>query len=115
MEVVIKFIAAQLQSDMFPDGLSPAMENLYSNCCTARGGRQATLDETIDLIETVSVTMSNSYLVLDALDECQDRSRLLQVINTLRKTATNLKFFVTSRREPDIMKALTEDTFQEMI
>jgi hypothetical protein len=36
----------------------------------------------------------------------------MSAMEALRKTAPNIKFFVTSRREPDLVETLTEDWFQ---
>lgn len=46
-------------------------------------------------------------LVIDALDECSDREKLLQLlISVANNTGCNIRVFVTSRREPDIEQIL---------
>jgi hypothetical protein len=44
-------------------------------------------------------------VVIDALDECNDRDRLLQLLASLwGRMGSNVKVFVTSRREIDIQR-----------
>ena len=51
------------------------------------------------------------YMVVDALDECQDRASLLEGVKDMRSwNRGNLHIFVTSRREPEI-----EDTLRSFV
>lgn len=51
----------------------------------------------------------NVMVVIDALDECNDRERLLQLLASLPgRTENNVKVFVTSRRETDIRRCFNE-------
>lgn len=48
-------------------------------------------------------------VVIDALDECNDREGLLQLLASLPERAeSNVKVFVTSRREIDIQRCFNE-------
>ena len=48
-------------------------------------------------------------VVIDALDECNDREGLLQLLASLpERTGSNVKVFVTSRRETDIQRCFNE-------
>lgn len=61
------------------------------------------------LTSLVNHSSRDLYLVFDALDECplQIRSEFLAILGELlRASATRLHILVTSRREPDIRKAL---------
>ena len=47
------------------------------------------------------------YIILDALDECEDRGKLLEDIETITGwELENLHILVTSRREKDIEESL---------
>jgi hypothetical protein len=109
---MIRSAAAQLEAEATSRCLSPMLESLYSKCCGTGKRREPTLDEAVNLLASYSVEGSSTYIVLDALDECTDRVNLMSAMETLRKTAPNIKFFVTSRREPDLVESLTEDWFQ---
>lgn len=47
-------------------------------------------------------------LVVDALDECNGRERLLQMLSSIHETVNNVRVFVTSRREPDIQQIFND-------
>jgi hypothetical protein len=104
-------IAAQIESSLCYDKLSPALKRLYADCQRTGSCRQPTLDEVMNLIAALLTLIPRVYIVLDALDECRDREKLLEAIVGLRKSAVKAKFFVTSRQESDIIEALTEDGF----
>lgn len=62
------------------------------------------LDSTDALESNKSVT-----LVIDALDECNDREELLLLLASLpHGTGSNVKLFVTSRREVEIQRCFNE-------
>ncbi|EXJ54732.1 hypothetical protein A1O7_10073 [Cladophialophora yegresii CBS 114405] len=111
-EAMIRSVAAQLENEASPHCLSPELECLYSKCCGSGKNREPTLDEAVNLLISYSVGESSTYLVLDALDECRDRVNLISVLRKLREIAPNIKLFVTSRRETDLVDGLTEDRFQ---
>lgn len=47
------------------------------------------------------------FIVLDGLDECEDRASLLsEVIALFKESRTRMRLFITSRPEPDLLKAL---------
>ena len=53
-------------------------------------------------------TLKDTYLILDALDECVERSELLINLERIMSWEdANLHILVTSRREQDIEDALT--------
>lgn len=108
---MIRSIAVQLETSSFADRLSPALEHLYSECQRTGSGRQPTLDEVTKLIAKLQEYVPKFYIVLDALDECQDRDKLLEAIATLTESVVKAKLVVTSRREQDIIQNLTEIDF----
>ena len=110
-ESMLQSIAAQIEGAKYATMLSPAMEQLYSTC--QKGSRRrATHDEVMNLISALSSTTSKFYIVLDALDECSDRTKLLQTIIALKKAGVNFNLFVASRRESEITESLTENGFR---
>jgi hypothetical protein len=61
-------------------------------------------DESEDLLIKLFQLYSHTTLVLDALDECSEglRTRLIQTFERLITSSTNLKIFISSRRNDDI-------------
>lgn len=65
----------------------------------------------------LSKTFDQVFLVVDAMDESQDRQNFLPLITTLaQESATHqssckFKVFVTSRREKDIVASFTKQSF----
>lgn len=58
------------------------------------------LDEILEVLQSITATYSRTFIIVDALDECQTsdscRSRLLSIIFNLQ-TKTETNFFATSR------------------
>lgn len=108
---MLRSVAAQLESELPSPYLSHALEDLYSRCCTAGQRRGPTPDDAINLLKSYSIETVRPYIILDALDECKDRGKLIDALQLLRKSAPNLRFFSTSRREADLVDALTDDMF----
>ena len=109
---MIRSVAAQLECEASLPCLSPTLEHLYSTCCGSGRSREPTLDEALSLLSSYSVNASNTYIVLDALDECKDRVNIITAIKTLKEAASYIKLFVTSRREADLVEGLTKDFSQ---
>ena len=62
------------------------------------------------LRQTVA-SLENTYIILDALDECGERDELLNHFEQIVSWEdANLHFLATSRREQDIEQALTPTT-----
>jgi hypothetical protein len=72
--------------------------------------RQLVLEETKDLIALVCKDIPTVYLVIDALDECQDHVRrdLLQTVASVRKQA-NIRILVTTRFITSIQDMITKE------
>ncbi len=114
VESMLRSIAVQIETSLFYGRLSQALEQLYSDCQKTGSGRQPTLGEVTDLIVALSALAPKIYIILDALDECQNRDKLLEAIIALKRSAVEAKFFVTSRQEQDIIEGLTENGFAPM-
>jgi hypothetical protein len=64
----------------------------------------------VHLLDSIERPVSGSVtVVIDGLDECNDREGLLQLLASLpERTGSNVKVFVTSRREIDIQRRFNE-------
>ncbi|CAD6581748.1 MAG: hypothetical protein ASARMPRED_000694 [Alectoria sarmentosa] len=89
------------------------VEELYK---AYNGGRsRPTIQDTcVVLRRIINKIAASVYMVVDALDECQDRRTLLGGLKDIRSwNQENLHIFVTSRRETeieDVLCTLTTDT-----
>ena len=82
--------------------------NLYTRC--GNGHQEPTLGDLQNTLQTILDGFSSSFIILDALDECTERGRLLNWIQTfILKEDKNvgLHLIVTSRPEQEI-----EDKFK---
>lgn len=86
--------------------LSTIVEELYSTCDNGRS--RPTMQDTLVLLRRlIDTSPTLVYVVVDALDECQDRRSLLKVLKDIRSwNQKNLHIFGTSRRETDIEDVL---------
>jgi hypothetical protein len=58
-------------------------------------------------LKSLSGEFACTYIVVDALDECQDRKELLEILQQISRWGVDsLRLLVTSRRELDIETAL---------
>lgn len=85
------------------DILQAAVE-LYEKS-TEQGSRSPTMEESIDLIIRMSEARSVTYIIIDALDECdmEPRGALLIGLQRIRESASHVKIFLSSRDDPDII------------
>lgn len=82
------------------------LQDLYSSCLD--GGRQPTWEVLLITLHQMMTSLENIYIILDALDECDDRHELLMNLEQIVSWEdVNLHVLVTSRREIDIDEALT--------
>jgi hypothetical protein len=78
---------------------------LFSSC--GEGQRQPLLLELMTVIEHMIQDFSQVYIVLDALDECTQRSELMNVLEIMASwKLQNSHVLMTSRRERDITSSL---------
>ena len=61
----------------------------------------------MDALQLMIQDLPQSYIVLDALDECTQRAELVEIFETMMGwKVPNLHLLVTSRREHDIESSL---------
>lgn len=79
---------------------------MYLSCLN--GGRQPTCEVLLDTLRQMMTSLEDTYIILDALDECAERDELLTDLEEIASWEdANLHVLATSRREKDIEEALT--------
>lgn len=79
-----------------------ALWTLYKDACTY-GTRDATIHELLSVFKIIAGTFRDTYIIVDALDECQDKTKLPLLFTTLSTwNATRTRVLLTSRRDDDI-------------
>lgn len=105
-ESVLGAIVVQLCK--YIDPLPAVIEEIMS-LHAGLGGRLTppSLDELETLLKKVLRLCRAAIIVVDALDECQDRETVVKVLRDVSRTGPgNTKVLVTSREEPDIVRLL---------
>ena len=98
-EKMIRSLILQLSSQC--RSIPQDLEALYSSCLN--GERQPTRDMLLATLHQMMKSFKETFIILNALDECIERRELLGDIEELtRWTDTNLHILSTSRREKDI-------------
>lgn len=84
----------------------PVLQDLYSSC--SNGGRQPTGEVLLVTLHQMMTLMGDTYIILDALDECTERDELLTDLEEIVSWKdTDFHLLTTSRKETDIEEALT--------
>lgn len=108
-EGLIRSLLSQLS--MHCVSVPPVLETLYSSCMN--GGRKPTFEALLETLHQMATAFENIFIILDALDECKERSELLAGVEELVGWEnTSLRILATSRREKDIedsVLSLTKD------
>ena len=90
------------------DGVPKVLVNLYARC--GNGHQEPTLDDLWITLHRILDGFSSTFIILDALDECTEREKTLNWIQTFileKDINLGLHLIVTSRPEPQI-----EDKFK---
>ncbi len=99
---LLSSMVAQLNQNNQTFGLLEAFYNSHS-----RGKLRPTLQDLKDLIRRMIDKSGSVYLFIDALDECEERKELLEILQELRSwNQGNIHTLATSRRETDIEASL---------
>jgi hypothetical protein len=78
---------------------------ICDNCNS--GSRRPSIESLYKTLLLVLDSVHHAYIIIDALDECTERNKLLQWIDEIaRWNVGKLHLLVTSRQEPDIQKVL---------
>jgi Cdc6-like AAA superfamily ATPase len=79
------------------------VQQLYE--INGQGTREATVTQLIDAFLSIVKQASQTFVILDALDESSDRKSMFEVIGEVLKT-DKINLLMTSRAEPDIQTKL---------
>jgi hypothetical protein len=86
-------------------GIPKGVDALFSSC--ENGHRKPSLHTLQDVIQQVAQGFAHVYVILDALDECTQRSELMDMLKTMAGWPLhNLHLLITSRKERDIETSL---------
>jgi len=109
-ELMMKSLIFQIAGKN-PDCL-PMLDSLWAQCDD--GTRGPSLRELYRTLRQM-IESQPTYIVLDALDECQDKDRLLTILEKISEwKCNNLHTLFTSRKEQDIEDSL-EDLVENII
>lgn len=85
--------------------LPTSLEHLFSSC--ENGQRQPPLDSLLEVLRHTIQEFPQSYILLDALDECTDRAELTAILERMAGWKLDEShLLVTSRKEHDIQMSL---------
>jgi hypothetical protein len=87
------------------------IDMLFASC---ENGRPPSLDAFLKVLRSTLQEFTQVYIVLDALDECIQRSDLLEMLKTVaRWQLDNVHLLMTSRKERDIESSLESFVVEE--
>jgi len=102
-ELMLRSIICQLSNRCVK--IPESLDSLYYSC--NKGGQQPSQGSLEETMKQMIQEFPQVYIVLDALDECSDRTELTDILETIAGWhLDNLHFLVTSRRERDIESSL---------
>ena len=79
------------------------LATLYNNC--GQGFSQPSIDDIQDTLQVILYGFNSAFIVLDALDECTERAKLLNWVQTVilqKEKNLQLHLVVTSQPEKEI-------------
>jgi hypothetical protein len=102
-EKMIRSLLCQLSSQS--DSILTTLYTLFLSC--GNGMQRPSLDQLLAVLHQSIMGLSQTYFVLDALDECTNRELLMEILEAIAVwRLKGLHFLVTSRREHDIESSL---------
>jgi hypothetical protein len=102
-ELMLRSLLCQLlrRAVVIPKGV----DAVFSSC--ENGKRQPSLHALVEVTRQIAQEFAHVYVVLDALDECTQRSELMDMLETVAGwQLDNLHLLMTSRKERDIESSL---------
>ena len=109
-ESMIRSLLSQLSLHCV--NIPPVLEDMYSSCLN--GDRKPNFEAVLETFHQMTTAFDKTFVVLDALDECNQRSELLESMERLINwDDTNLRVVVTSRKEKDIEDSILPLTKDE--
>ena len=96
-----------MQLSRFNGDMSEPLNSLYLSC--QKGMQQPTLDSLFRTLRQTIEASGETFVILDALDECENRDELLDFFwNTGTWKLNKLHLLLTGRKEPDIDECLSD-------
>ena len=92
------------------------LKNLFARC--GNGHQEPSLDDLQDVLQKILHGFSSTFIILDALDECADRGKILNWIQTfiLQKNVNlGIHLMVTSRPEQEIGDKLKSYHYLDLV
>ena len=90
--------------------------NLYASC--GNGHQEPTLGELQNTLQSILGGFSSTFIILDALDECTEREKLLNWIHTVileKDMNLGLHLIVTSRPEQEIENKFKSHHYLDLV
>jgi hypothetical protein len=88
------------------------VDALFSSC--GNGQRKQSAHNLLEVMQQAAQEFTQVYVVLDALDECTQRSELMDMLETVAGwQLDNLHLLMTSRKERDIERSLNSYIIEE--
>jgi hypothetical protein len=90
--------------------------NLYAHC--GNGHQEPTLDDLQNILQRIVHGFSSTFVILDALDECSEREKILNWIQTFvleKDINLGLHLVVTSRPEQEIEDKLKSYHYLDLV
>jgi len=78
------------------------IQSLYDQCRGSQPTREALVATLLSLLKSSTRT----YVLIDALDECSERSEMVNLLKQLINLSDNMNLLITSRKEQDIVTEL---------
>ena len=98
-----------LQLALSCQAIPKSLENLHASCMDWK--RAPSVTELLGVASQIVDEFEDVYLVVDALDECNDRERLLTILEVISQwNRGKLRILATSRDEKDIKDTITAIT-----
>ena len=97
-------------------GVPKDLVNLYARC--GNGHQEPTLDDLQNTLQRILDGFSSTFIILDALDECIEREKLLNWIQTVildKDINLGPHLIVTSRPEQDIEDKLKSYHYLDLV
>lgn len=101
---MIRSLILQLSADTAT--LPRPLGLLYTSC--VKGQRQPTTEALLEILRELVEDHQSVFLLIDALDECNERDELLSTLNLIAGWRLGMHILVTSRRESDIVETLSQ-------
>jgi hypothetical protein len=102
-EMMVRSLLCQLSQQSIK--IPATLDALFSSCDS--GQRQPSIHALMNALQSMIQDLPQTYIVLDALDECAQRAELMEMFETMVGwKVPNLHLLATSRRERDIESSL---------